>query len=135
MLKAAIGSNNYSKAWDLIEKLTSFRPYCENRRYKLDIDFVGASTYMVTGQHTKAFEMVRFAMLRSDKDRLLHSSAFWNFFTRIVNSIPDRKSHKYILRMLFKQPLMLPLIICNGHNAFLCGSYRYAIGKLADVIS
>ena len=128
VLQAMISTGQNAKAKEVIEKASSFRSFSENRRYRCELEFISATTYFLIGDYSRAFDAFRWALIRTEK-RGLNSPAMWNFFGRIVSSMPDRKSHKYILRMLFKQPASLPLIIVNGHNAFLCGSYKYAIGN------
>ena len=133
VLQAMVSTGQKSKAKEVVEKATSFRSFSDNRRYRSELEFISATTYLLTGDFTRAFDAFRWALTRSDK-KGLSSPAMWNFFCRIVNNMPDRKYHKYILRMLFKHPAVLPLIIVNGHNAFLCGSYKYAIGKYSFYI-
>ena len=118
----------HSQVSEILEKALTFRPYCENKRYRLELDFLGATVFFLIKDYNRAFDMFRWALIRSEK-RALCKSAMWNFFARIVSNMHDRKYHKYVLRLLFKQPAVLPLIITNGHNAFLCGSYKYALGK------
>ena len=116
-----------AKASEVIEKASQFRSFSDNRRYRCELEFISATTYFLFGDYAKAFDSFRWALIRTEK-RGVNSYAMWNFLGRIVQNMEDRKSHKYILRMLFKQPASLPLIIMNGHSAFLCGSYKYAIG-------
>eukprot|EP00794_Sanderia_malayensis_P008278 gene8278-9162_t len=127
VLQAMVCSGKTFLASDTIEKALTFRPFCDNKRYRLEIDFLGATVYYLTSEYSKAFDMFRWALIRSEK-KGLHRNSMWNFLARIVNNMNDRKHHKYILRLLFKQPAILPLIIMNGHNAFLCGSYKCALG-------
>ncbi len=128
VLQAMITSKCNGWASEILEKALNFRPYCENKRYRFELDFLGMTVYFLTKEYLKAFDMFRWALIRSEK-RGLHKPAMWNFFSLIVNNLHDRRYHRYVLRLLFKQPAILPLIITNGHNAFLCGSYKYALGK------
>lgn len=130
VLQAMVSTDNKTKAKEVVEKATSFRSFSENRRYRYELEFISATTYFLIGDYARAFDAFRWALVRAEK-KGLNSPAMWNFFCRIVNNMPDRKNHKYILRMLFKHPAVLPLIIANGHNAFLSGSYKYAIGMYA----
>ena len=124
-----VSLEQYSKACEIIDKSVSFRSFSENKRYRCELDFLSATTNFLARDYLKAFDAFRWALLRSEK-RGLNSTAMWNFFCRITNNMPDRKGHKYVLRQLFKHPAILPLIIVNGHNTFLCGSYKYALGKI-----
>ena len=132
VLQAMVSTGQNARAKEVVESASSFRSFSENRRYRCELEFISATTYFLTGDYTRAFDFFRFALSRTEK-RGLDSSAMWNFFGRIISNMPDRKSHKYILRMLFKQPASLPLIIMNGHNAFLCGTYKYAIGTYITI--
>eukprot|EP00795_Rhopilema_esculentum_P004300 gene4300-20500_t len=128
VIKAMVSLEQYSKACEIIDKSASFRSFSENKRYRCELDFLSATTNFLARDYLKAFDAFRWALLRSEK-RGLNSTAMWNFFSRITNNMPDRKGHKYVLRQLFKHPAILPLIIVNGHNTFLCGSYKYALGE------
>ena len=58
-----------------------------------------------------------------------HRNSIWNLFTQIVNKMLDKRHHRFSLRLLFKRPNHVPLIIQNGINSHLSGTYKYAIGK------
>jgi len=53
------------------------------------------------------------------------------FFVQIVNKMMDKRHHRFSLRLLFKRPNHVPLIIQNGINSHLSGTYKYAIGETA----
>ena len=112
----------------LLDKAIDFRAYSDTRRYRVELDYVGATMYYVLGNFDKAFDMFRWIIFRGEEYTMNHPNV-WNLYTRIVARMNDRKHHKYLLRLLFKHSNVIPLIMHNGHNAFLCGSYKYALGE------
>ena len=117
----------YKKAINLVEKALIFKPYAESKKYRLELDYLQTTIFFVAGEYSKAFDSFRI-ILTHESENLIEQNAIWNLFALIVNKMLDKRHHRYTLRLLFKKPKLIPLIIQNGNNSHLSGTYKYAIG-------
>ena len=118
----------YRKAVRLVEQAMLFKAYSESRKYRLELDYLQTTIHFVSGQYSKAFDCFR-NLLAHESEKQINANAIWNLFTQIVNKMLDKRHHRFTLRLLFKRPKLIPLIIQNGNNSHLCGTYKYAIGN------
>merc|ERR1712013_112835 len=70
-------------------------------------------------------------ILAHEAEEQINGNAIWNLFAQIVNKMLDKRHHRFTLRLLFKRPKLIPLIIQNGNNSHLSGTYKYAIGEFS----
>lgn len=115
------------KAISLIEQAMNFRPYGESKKYRLDLDYLLTTACFVSGEYSKAFDSFR-NMLMHESEAVIERNAVWDLFTAIVNKMLDKRHQRFTLRLLFKRPRLIPLIIQNGNNSHLSGTYKYAVG-------
>ena len=120
------------KAISLIEQAMNFRPYGESKKYRLDLDYLLTTACFVSGEYSKAFDSFR-NMLMHESEDVIEKNAIWDLFTAIVNKMLDKRHHRFTLRLLFKRPRLIPLIIQNGNNSHLSGTYKYAVGTFCFV--
>ena len=71
-----------------------------------------------------AFDAIKILIGRNRQKTVL-----WNMLARITAKTGDSRHHRYVLRLLIKHPEELPLVMLSGHNAFVSGSYRFAVGE------
>ena len=53
----------------------------------------------------------------------------WNLFCQIITISQDLRHNRFCLRLSFKGPDNLPLVILNGHNSLVAGSYKHSLGE------
>ena len=88
------------------------------------MELMAVSVFVITKKYRQAFDFLRILLNRKPEHPVL-----WNILARVVVKTHDSRHHRFCLRVLLKLPDSIPLVIMNGHNAFLCGSYKYAIGE------
>ena len=119
----------YQKAFKLVSKAMLFKPYQESRKYRLELDYLQTTIFFVAGEYSKAFDSFR-VLITHETDDVIDKNTIWNLFALITNKMMDKRHHRYVLRLLFRKPSLVPLIIMNGNNSFVSGTYKYAIGTI-----
>ncbi|XP_065657266.1 general transcription factor 3C polypeptide 3 isoform X2 [Hydra vulgaris] len=128
MLNVAMDLKEHQKAIKLVNKAILFKPYQESRKYRLELDYLQTTIYFVAGEYAKAFESFRILIMH-ETEEVIDKNTIWNLFALITNKMMDKRHHRYVLRLLFRKPLRVPLIMINGNNSFVSGTYKYAIGE------
>lgn len=59
----------------------------------------------------------------------LNNNRIWNLLSRIIAVSQDAKHNRFCIRLAMKRPNNLALCQLNGHNAFIAGSYKHALGE------
>lgn len=57
----------------------------------------------------------------------------WNIFNQVTMHSQDVRHHRFCLRLMLKNPDSHALCVLNGHNAFVSGSFKHALGKFWDM--
>lgn len=52
----------------------------------------------------------------------------WNIFNQVTIHSQDVRHHRFCLRLLLKNPDNHALCVLNGHNGFVSGSFKHALG-------
>lgn len=116
------------KAINLLDQALQYKPYTESKKYRLELDYLQTTLYFVSGEYSKAFDSFR-VLISHEREAQINGTDVWNLFTQIANKMLDKRHHRYTLRFLFKKPKLIPLILHNGNNSHMSGTYKYAIGK------
>lgn len=53
----------------------------------------------------------------------------WNIFNQVTMHSQEVRHHRFCLRLMLKNPENHALCVLNGHNAFVSGSFKHALGK------
>ena len=115
---------NFSDAERLILCALSSRRFANMPAYRTEMELMAVLTFNLNSKQTQAFDFLKVMISKTPEHPVL-----WNMLARIVGKTQDSRHHRYCLRLLLKYPDSLPLVTMNGHNAFLSGSYKYAIGE------
>ena len=97
-----------------------FPPY-ESYVTELEVMCVGA--LFLTRKYRLAFDCLKLLISSHPENNVV-----WNMFARITAKTMDVRHHRYCIRLLLKNPDSLPLILSSGNNAFISGTYKFAIG-------
>lgn len=57
----------------------------------------------------------------------------WNIFYQITMHSQDVRHHRFCLRLMLKNPDSHALCVLNGHNAFVSGSFKHALGECPGI--
>lgn len=58
----------------------------------------------------------------------------WNIFNQVTMQSQDVRHHRFCLRLMLKNPDNHALCVLNGHNAFVSGSFKHALGNTINVL-
>jgi len=130
ILKVSVTMKENKRAISIIEKAMIFKPYGESKKYRLDLDYLLTTVCFISGEYSKAFDSFRL-LLMHESEAVIEKNTLWDLFTNIVNKMLDKRHHRFTLRLIFKRPKLIPLIIQNGNNSHLSGTYKYAIGEFS----
>ncbi|XP_072019702.1 LOW QUALITY PROTEIN: general transcription factor 3C polypeptide 3-like [Amphiura filiformis] len=93
---------------------------------KEKMEFVAICCCFFSGQYTEAFNFIKGLLTRSDGN----CAPGWNFFNLITNYTLDTRHHRFCLRLTVRKfPESFALSVLNGHNAFVAGSFKHALGE------
>lgn len=53
----------------------------------------------------------------------------WNIFNQVTMHSQEVRHHRFCLRLMLKNPDNHALCVLNGHNAFVSGSFKHALGE------
>lgn len=95
---------------------------CNN--YQKELEFMSVIASCLTNKYKMAFDYARNVMTS-----YMSSTMMWNILSAVVCRTEDLRHHRYCLRLSHKYPDNIHLSIMNGHNAFMAGSYKFAIGR------
>lgn len=59
----------------------------------------------------------------------------WNIFNQVTMQSQDVRHHRFCLRLMLKNPDNHVLCVLNGHNAFVSGSFKHALGNTINVLT
>lgn len=58
----------------------------------------------------------------------------WNIFNQVTMQSQDVRHHRFCLRLMLKNPDNHVLCVLNGHNAFVSGSFKHALGNIFRIL-
>lgn len=58
----------------------------------------------------------------------------WNIFNQVTMQSQDVRHHRFCLRLMLKNPDNHALCVLNGHNAFVSGSFKHALGNVISLL-
>ncbi|XP_078727217.1 general transcription factor 3C polypeptide 3 [Lampetra fluviatilis] len=101
-----------------------FYYFYEDRPKRKELESLGLSAAFLSKNFRKAYNYIRIILMEN-----LNKPQLWNIFNQITANSQDIRHHRFCLRLLLKNPDNLPLCILNGHNAFVAGSFKHALGQ------
>ncbi|KAK3747555.1 hypothetical protein QZH41_015788, partial [Actinostola sp. cb2023] len=94
------------------------------KEYQHELEFMSVLASCLNKKYKLAFDYVRNVM-----NTQMAKQMMWNILSAVVCKTEDLRHHRYCMRLLTKHPDNVSLLILNGHNAFVAGSYKFAVGK------
>uniref|UniRef100_A0A8C4RBA8 General transcription factor IIIC, polypeptide 3 n=1 Tax=Eptatretus burgeri TaxID=7764 RepID=A0A8C4RBA8_EPTBU len=112
----------HAEAEILIDTALEFYYFYEDRPKRKELECLGLSASLLGQDFRIAYNYI---LILLDN---LESWQAWNIFNHIITHSQDTRHHRFCLRLLLKHPENLALIVLNGHNAFVAGSFKHALG-------
>ncbi|XP_077981936.1 general transcription factor 3C polypeptide 3-like [Glandiceps talaboti] len=89
-----------------------------------ELDFICLLAHTFSGNQRLAYNFIRPMIMENPDNKQL-----WNLFTQIITCTHDSRHNRFCLRLMLKHTENQALCILNGHNAFLSGSLKHALGE------
>lgn len=79
--------------------------------------------------------LVNFSFHRIMVMENVNKPQLWNIFNQVTMQSQDVRHHRFCLRLMLKNPDNHVLCVLNGHNAFVSGSFKHALGNIINVLT
>nr|XP_006815709.1 PREDICTED: general transcription factor 3C polypeptide 3-like [Saccoglossus kowalevskii] len=89
-----------------------------------ELDYICLLAHYFNHNYRLAYNFIRPMIMEKPE-----STQLWNLFAQIILHTHDSRHNKFCLRLMLKHSDNLALCILNGHNAFLSGSLKHALGE------
>uniref|UniRef100_UPI00358EFD87 general transcription factor 3C polypeptide 3 isoform X2 n=1 Tax=Myxine glutinosa TaxID=7769 RepID=UPI00358EFD87 len=113
----------------LIDTALEFYLFYDDRPKRKELECLGLSASLLGQDFRRAYNYMRLILLDN-----LESWQAWNIFNHIITHSQDTRHHRFCLRLLLKHPENLALIVLNGHNAFVAGSFKHALAQYMQAL-
>ncbi|KAJ8252810.1 hypothetical protein GJAV_G00205870 [Gymnothorax javanicus] len=114
----------YAEAELLVDSALEYFSFYDDRVKRKELEYLGLSATILDHNYRKAYDYIRLMLInRVDRPQL------WNIFNQITIHSQDVRHHRFCLRLLLKNPDNHALYVLNGHNGFVSGSFKHALGQ------
>ncbi|XP_039611821.1 general transcription factor 3C polypeptide 3 isoform X1 [Polypterus senegalus] len=114
----------FKEAELLVDSSLEYYSFYDDRIKRKELEYFGLSAAILDKNFRKAYNYIRL-MLMDNVD----SPQLWNIFNQITMHSQDVRHHRFCLRLMLKYPENHALCLLNGHNAFVSGSFKHALGQ------
>ncbi|KAG9349390.1 hypothetical protein JZ751_027833 [Albula glossodonta] len=114
----------FEEAELLVDSSLEYYSFYDDRAKRKELEYFGLSAAILDRNYRKAYNYIRL-MLMDTVDR----PQLWNIFNQVTIHSQDVRHHRFCLRLLLKNPDNHALCVLNGHNGFVSGSFKHALGQ------
>ncbi|XP_041120613.1 general transcription factor 3C polypeptide 3 isoform X1 [Polyodon spathula] len=116
--------SRFKEAELLVDSSLEYYSFYDDRLKRKELEYFGLSAAILDKNFRKAYNYIRL-MLMDNVDR----PQLWNVFNQVTMQSQDVRHHRFCLRLMLKHPENHALCVLNGHNAFVSGSFKHALGQ------
>uniref|UniRef100_A0A3B3RHU6 General transcription factor IIIC, polypeptide 3 n=1 Tax=Paramormyrops kingsleyae TaxID=1676925 RepID=A0A3B3RHU6_9TELE len=116
--------NRFGEAELLVDSSLEYYSFYDDRVKRKELEYFGLSAAILDHNFRKAYNYIRL-MLMDNVER----PQLWNIFNQVTMHSQDVRHHRFCLRLMLKNPENHALCVLNGHNAFVSGSFKHALGQ------
>uniref|UniRef100_A0A8C9WQR5 General transcription factor IIIC, polypeptide 3 n=1 Tax=Scleropages formosus TaxID=113540 RepID=A0A8C9WQR5_SCLFO len=114
----------FGEAELLVDSSLEYYSFYDDREKRKELEYFGLSAAILDRNFRKAYNYIRLMLMDSvDRPQL------WNIFNQVTMHSQDVRHHRFCLRLMLKNPENHALCVLNGHNAFVSGSFKHALGR------
>ncbi|XP_036396803.1 general transcription factor 3C polypeptide 3 [Megalops cyprinoides] len=114
----------FEEAELLVDSSLEYYSFYDDRVKRKELEYFGLSAAVLDRNYRKAYNYIRL-MLMDNVDR----PQLWNIFNQVTMHSQDVRHHRFCLRLMLKNPDSHALCVLNGHNGFVSGSFKHALGQ------
>ncbi|XP_018432472.1 PREDICTED: general transcription factor 3C polypeptide 3 [Nanorana parkeri] len=112
----------------LVDSSLEYYSFYDDRPKRKELEYFGLSTAILDRNFRKAYNYIRLMLMEN-----VNRPQLWNIFNQVTMHSQDVRHHRFCLRLMLKNPDNLALCVLSGHNAFVSGSFKHALGKYGSL--
>ncbi|XP_054825864.1 general transcription factor 3C polypeptide 3 [Eublepharis macularius] len=116
--------SRYKEAELLVDSSLEYYSFYDDRQKRKELEYFGLSAAILDKNFRKAYNYIRIMVMEH-----VNRPQLWNIFNQITMQSQDVRHHRFCLRLMLKNPENHALCVLNGHNAFVSGSFKHALGQ------
>ncbi|XP_063174115.1 general transcription factor 3C polypeptide 3 [Candoia aspera] len=116
--------SRYKEAELLVDSSLEYYSFYDDRQKRKELEYFGLSAAVLDKNFRKAYNYIRTMVMEH-----VNKPQLWNIFNQITMHSQDVRHHRFCLRLLLKNPDNHALWVLNGHNAFVSGCFKHALGQ------
>uniref|UniRef100_A0A803VCK2 Ral transcription factor IIIC subunit 3 n=1 Tax=Ficedula albicollis TaxID=59894 RepID=A0A803VCK2_FICAL len=116
--------SRYKEAELLVDSSLEYYSFYEDRQKRKELEYFGLSAAILDKNFRKAYNYIRIMVMEN-----VNKPQLWNIFNQVTMQSQDVRHHRFCLRLMLKNPDNHVLCVLNGHNAFVSGSFKHALGQ------
>uniref|UniRef100_A0A8B9TE63 General transcription factor IIIC subunit 3 n=1 Tax=Anas platyrhynchos TaxID=8839 RepID=A0A8B9TE63_ANAPL len=105
--------SRYKEAELLVDSSLEYYSFYDDRQKRKELEYFGLSAAILDKNFRKGIQLYQ----------------LWNIFNQVTMQSQDVRHHRFCLRLMLKNPDNHALCVLNGHNAFVSGSFKHALGQ------
>ncbi|KAM9664783.1 general transcription factor 3C polypeptide 3 isoform 2-T3 [Trichechus inunguis] len=116
--------SRYEEAELLVDSSLEYYSFYDDRQKRKELEYFGLSAAILDKNFRKAYNYIRIMVMDN-----VNKPHLWNIFNQVTMHSQDVRHHRFCLRLMLKNPDNHALCVLNGHNAFVSGSFKHALGQ------
>ncbi|XP_029331150.1 general transcription factor 3C polypeptide 3 [Mus caroli] len=114
----------FQEAELLVDSSLEYYSFYDDRQKRKELEYFGLSAAILDRNFRKAYDYIRVMVMEN-----VNKPQLWNIFNQVTMHSQDVRHHRFCLRLMLKNPDNHALCVLNGHNAFVSGSFKHALGQ------
>ncbi|XP_038277417.1 general transcription factor 3C polypeptide 3 isoform X1 [Dermochelys coriacea] len=114
----------YKEAELLVDSSLEYYSFYDDRQKRKELEYFGLSAAILDKNFRKGYNYIRIMLMEN-----VNKPQLWNIFNQVTMHSQDVRHHRFCLRLMLKNPDNHALCVLNGHNAFVSGSFKHALGQ------
>ncbi|XP_057359742.1 general transcription factor 3C polypeptide 3 isoform X2 [Manis pentadactyla] len=116
--------SRFQEAELLVDSSLEYYSFYDDRQKRKELEYFGLSAAILDRNFRKAYNYIRIMVMEN-----VNKPQLWNIFNQVTMHSQDVRHHRFCLRLMLKNPDNHALCVLNGHNAFVSGSFKHALGQ------
>ncbi|XP_073074542.1 general transcription factor 3C polypeptide 3-like isoform X3 [Manis javanica] len=116
--------SRFQEAELLVDSSLEYYSFYDDRQKRKELEYFGLSAAILDKNFRKAYNYIRIMVMEN-----VNKPQLWNIFNQVTMHSQDVRHHRFCLRLMLKNPDNHALCVLNGHNAFVSGSFKHALGQ------
>jgi len=116
--------SRFQEAELLVDSALEYCSFYDDKQKRKELEYFGLSAAILDKNFRKAYNYIRIMVMEN-----VSRPHLWNMFNQVTMHSQEVRHHRFCLRLMLKHPENHALCVLNGHNAFVSGSFKHALGQ------